>query len=228
MMIALVTVAVFIYRKPFQHLFSSVGYGMLGAEERANVSWRESAFGFRRVTAGAAGVVVPGTGASRASRWARRGTVSDAAGDAAAADSGAVAAAGATVPEGTATAPVADSHVSARQWPDAGVGTGRTAPPLPLPNSGLPAAGAATAGWARGGATGTGTGARRPAQPPARQGGPPPVRQGPAPASRGNTGSSWPGGATRPRSGESSNEAAGGAGQPAAAPFWARSRRRSK
>ena len=31
MMIALVTVAVFIYRKPFQHLFSSVGYGMLGA-----------------------------------------------------------------------------------------------------------------------------------------------------------------------------------------------------
>ena len=35
MMIALVTVAVFIYRKPFQHLFSSVGYGMLGADERA-------------------------------------------------------------------------------------------------------------------------------------------------------------------------------------------------
>ena len=30
MMIALVTVAVFIYRRPFQHLFSSVGYGMLG------------------------------------------------------------------------------------------------------------------------------------------------------------------------------------------------------
>ena len=38
MMIALVTVAVFIYRKPFQHLFSSVGYGMLGADERAEVS----------------------------------------------------------------------------------------------------------------------------------------------------------------------------------------------
>ena len=35
MMISLVTVAVFIYRKPFQHLFSSVGYGMLGANERA-------------------------------------------------------------------------------------------------------------------------------------------------------------------------------------------------
>jgi len=36
MMISLVTVAVFIYRKPFQHLFSSVGYGMLGANERAD------------------------------------------------------------------------------------------------------------------------------------------------------------------------------------------------
>ncbi len=38
MMIALVTVAVFIYRKPFQHLFSSVGYGMLGANERAEMT----------------------------------------------------------------------------------------------------------------------------------------------------------------------------------------------
>ena len=231
MMIALVTVAVFIYRKPFQHLFSSVGYGMLGADERANVSWRESAFGFRRVTAGAAGVVVPGMGASRASRWARRGTVADGTGDGTAADGGAVAATGATVPEGTATAPVADTHVSARQWPDTGVGAGRTAPPLPRPNGGSPASGATTAGWARSGATGTGTGARRPARPPDRQGGagtPPPVRQGPAPSSRGSAGSAWPGGATRPRSGESSNGAAGGAGQPAAAPFWARSRRRSK
>ncbi|MGH3260748.1 MAG: type IV secretion system protein, partial [Trebonia sp.] len=72
MMIALVTVTVFIYRKPFQHLFSSVGYGMLGANERAETSWRESAFGFRRITATTAGTVVPGTGMSRASRWARR------------------------------------------------------------------------------------------------------------------------------------------------------------
>jgi hypothetical protein len=234
MMIALVTVAVFIYRKPFQHLFSSVGYGMLGAEERANVSWRESTFGFRRVTVGAAGVVVPGMGASRAARWARRGTAADGPGDGTAADGGAVAASGAAVPEGTATAPVADSHVSGRQWPDAGVGTGRTAPPLPLPNGGAPAGSATTAGWARGGAAGTGgTGTRRPAQPPVRHGGtgaPPPVRQGPAPAppSRGTTGTTWPGGATRTRSGESSNGTAGGAGQPPAAPFWARSRRRSK
>ena len=35
LMIALVTVAVFIYRKPFVHLFSAVGYGMVGSRERS-------------------------------------------------------------------------------------------------------------------------------------------------------------------------------------------------
>jgi hypothetical protein len=34
-MIALVTIAVFIYRRPFQHLFSAVGYGVIGSRERA-------------------------------------------------------------------------------------------------------------------------------------------------------------------------------------------------
>ena len=34
LMIALVTVAVFIYRKPFVHLFSAVGYGMVGSRDR--------------------------------------------------------------------------------------------------------------------------------------------------------------------------------------------------
>ena len=37
LMIALVTVAVFIYRRPFQHLFSAVGYGMIGSTERAEI-----------------------------------------------------------------------------------------------------------------------------------------------------------------------------------------------
>ena len=32
--------------------------------------------------------------------------------------------------------PTADSHSAGRQWPEAGVGTGRTAPPLPLPTNG--------------------------------------------------------------------------------------------
>ena len=223
MMIALVTVTVFIYRKPFQHLFSSVGYGMLGAEERAQVNWRESALGFRRATGNAAGVAVPGIGGIRASRWARRGTAeTGGAGDGTAAGTGGAAAAGATVPERTSAAPVSDSHVTGRQWPDAGVShVGRTAaPPLPLsPTGGAPASGP-SAGWARSGAAGTGTGARGQAQPPVRQGG------APAPTSRPTTGS-WPGGSAGTRSG-SSNGAGGGAGKPPATPFWSRSRRRSK
>jgi hypothetical protein len=241
MMIALVTVTVFIYRKPFQHLFSSVGYGMLGAEERASVSWRESTFGFRRVTAGAAGVVVPGMGARAASRWARRGP-SDAGGaaDGTAADGGGVSAAGATVPEGMTGVPTADSHVTGRQWPDAGVGTGgRSAPPLPPSPHGAPPSSGPAAGWARNGGAGAGTGARGSAQPPVRtsgaqpalrqSGAQPAVRQGgpPPPASRPATGSSWPNAVSRNRS-ESPNGTAGGAGKPPATPFWSRSRRRSK
>jgi hypothetical protein len=237
MMIALVTVTVVIYRKPFQHLFSSVGYGMLGADERAQTSLRESTFSFRRVTAGAAGVVAPGVGARATSRWARRGsTDTGGAADGTGTDnSGGVTATGATVPEGMTVGPAADSHVTARQWPEAGVVStgGRTAPPLPRsPHSSPPASGPA-AGWARSGAAGAGTGARGPAQPPVRNSGAQPaVRQGPAPAappstSRQTTGSGWPTAASRPRS-EPSNGTAGTAAKPAAAPFWSRSRRRSK
>jgi hypothetical protein len=233
MMIALVTVTVVIYRKPFQHLFSSVGYGMLGAEERAQVSWRESTFGFRRVTAGAAGVVAPGTGARAASRWARRGTAAaGGAANGAGADTGGVQAAGAAIPEGMSVVPTADSHVTGRQWPDAGVGAnGRAAPPLRLSPHGTPPASGPSAGWARSGATGTGTGVRQSgAQPALRQTGPQSaVRQGRAPAQspRPATGGTWPTGVSRTRS-EPSNGAAGAAGKPAATPFWARSRRRSK
>jgi hypothetical protein len=175
MMIALVTVAVFIYRKPFQHLFSSVGYGVLGSNERAEVSWRESAFGFRRVSANAAGVAVPGFGASRAARWARRGAATDqAAGAAAAADT--AAGTGSGMPDARPVVPTVDSHGAARQWPDAGVGgNGRTAPPLPLPGGGTAPA-RASASWARGAPPGTagpapGTQARGTSQPPVRRSG---------------------------------------------------------
>ncbi len=180
MMIALVTVAVFIYRKPFQHLFSSVGYGVLGNNERAEVSWRESAFGFRRVSANAAGVVVPGFGASRAARWARRGATPDPAAAAAAAPAEG---GGITIPDGASVVPASDGHATARQCPDVrGGGAGRTTPPpLPLPGRGggsAPSSGSAS--WARGapaetgpapgtgarstgtGASSTGTGARSP------------------------------------------------------------------
>ena len=239
MMIALVTVTVFIYRKPFQHLFSSVGYGMLGAEERAQVSWRESTFGFRRVTAGAAGAVVPGMGvrARRAGRGAAPRTP-------------------AVRPTGRARMPAVSRRPappSPRGWPacpprtaTSPGGSGRTRGSAPAGphrrcrrrrTAHRPASGP-SAGWARNGAAGTGTGARGPAQPPVRQSGAQPAapercqprrRQGgpPPPAPRPATGSSWPTGVSRTRS-ESPNGAAGGAGKPPATPFWSRSRRRSK
>jgi hypothetical protein len=216
MMIALVTVAVFIYRRPFQHLFSSVGYGMIGNNERAEVSWRESSFGFRRATATAGGVVVPGFGAARAARWARQGSTdpggSSADGMAAAADAG-----GGSVADAVSTGPSTDSHTTARQWSDAGVGTGRTAPPLPLPGGGSSSSGRTTrntntAGWARGDSaatgTGTGTGARGPAHPPAS----PPRASAPP-----RTSSAPPRTPSAPPS---------GGANPPAVPFWARSRRR--
>jgi hypothetical protein len=83
MMIALVTVAVFIYRKPFQHLFSAVGYGVLGSDGAASGSLREATFGFRRATVGAVGATAgavgamatpPGVAGGRGARWARRFT----------------------------------------------------------------------------------------------------------------------------------------------------------
>ena len=231
MMISLVTVAVFIYRKPFQHLFSSVGYGMLGANERAEVSWRESAFGFRRVSATAAGTVMPGAAASRASRWARR-TAADSTG--AADGTGTGAAEGgvrATSSDGMPGGPTADSHSAARHWPAAGVGTGRTAPPLPLPTNGAPpAANGGSAGWARGGG-GAGGGSRGPAQPPVRTTGPMPAAPSPPPratpsASR-QSGTSRPT-ATRPTATRTaSTPPAPTQSTPAPAPpFWSRSRRR--
>jgi len=72
LMIALVTVAVFIYRKPFTHLFSAVGYGTLGSTERAEVSLRDAGFTFRRNSLEAASVAIPGVAGYRAARWARR------------------------------------------------------------------------------------------------------------------------------------------------------------
>ena len=98
LMIALVTVAVFIYRKPFSHLFSAVGYGTIGSAERAEYSLREAGHTFRRSTLDAATAAVPGVASYRAARFARRsqgqaaaaaGVATGAAGAAAAADAAA-------------------------------------------------------------------------------------------------------------------------------------------
>jgi len=72
LMIALVTVAVFIYRKPFVHLFSAVGYGVVGSRDRADASLGQAGSAARRNTVDAATVGVPGFAAYRAARWARR------------------------------------------------------------------------------------------------------------------------------------------------------------
>jgi hypothetical protein len=71
LMITLVTVAVFIYRKPFQHLFSAVGYGVIGSADRAEADLSRAAATARANTASAA-TFVPGFAAYRAARWARR------------------------------------------------------------------------------------------------------------------------------------------------------------
>ena len=52
LMIALVTVAVFIYRKPFVHLFSAVGYGMVGSRDRAEAGLAQAGSLARRNTRG--------------------------------------------------------------------------------------------------------------------------------------------------------------------------------
>ncbi len=103
LMIALVTVAVFIYRKPFVHLFSAVGYGMVGSRDRAEAGLAQAGSLARRNTVDAATVGVPGFAAYRAARWARRnpaqaaGMAAAAAGGAGAAAAGAAAASAATV-----------------------------------------------------------------------------------------------------------------------------------
>jgi TrbL/VirB6 plasmid conjugal transfer protein len=123
LMIALVTVAVFIYRKPFTHLFSAVGYGTLGSTERAEVSLRDAGFTFRRNSLEAASVAIPGVAGYRAARWARRNpgqAAALAAGVAGGAGAGAAAAAATSgeAAAGTGTAAAGDAYAS-RLRPDA-------------------------------------------------------------------------------------------------------------
>ena len=235
MMIALVTVAVFIYRKPFQHLFSSVGYGMLGADERAQVSWRESAFGFRRVTASAAGVVAPGVGAARAARWARRGAA-----DARSARTRRRQASAVSPrpvprsPRACRSCRGADSHVhrqavagrGRRHRPDGAAAAAAAARRPP------PAATGPLGGLGARRRRGHGHRPRRPAQPPVRRGRATRsprsarARRRAAPRRHGTRLAGWsqphPFGRIFQRSGRGSGQSL------PRAPFWSRSRRRSK
>jgi hypothetical protein len=204
LMIALVTIAVFIYRRPFQHLFSAVGYGVIGSRERADSDLTRAGETMRGNTRAAATGAVPGIAAYRAARWARRNpgqaaglaaTVATAGGNAGAAgarasmadtdtDSGVavrddydrdLAAAGGDATHGSRAGVAA----RARSWAaSAGSGTGRSAPPLNLPSRGdgnAAASSGAPTSWARNGAD-TAAGARVP-PPRADAPAPPPAAQ---------------------------------------------------
>ena len=136
LMIALVTVAVFIYRKPFSHLFSAVGYGTLGSTERAEYSLREASHTFRRSTLDAATAAVPGMASYRAARWARRNP-----GQAAGVAAGAAAGAAAGTAASTAAGRGAAAEAAGSAADPAGAGTGdayasRLRPDAPPPADG--------------------------------------------------------------------------------------------
>jgi uncharacterized membrane protein YgcG len=136
LMIALVTVAVFIYRKPFSHLFSAVGYGTLGSTERAEYSLREASHTFRRSTLDAATAAVPGMASYRAARWARRNP-----GQAAGVAAGAAVGAAAGTAAGTAAGRGAAAEAAGSAADPAGAGTGdayasRLRPDAPPPADG--------------------------------------------------------------------------------------------
>ncbi|WP_131763804.1 type IV secretion system protein, partial [Actinomadura fibrosa] len=80
LLIALVTFAAFIYRKPFQHLFSAVGYSAVGAREKGEAQLDKSVVEARKSTAAVAGAVVPGAAGYRLGRWGKRDAAADAAG----------------------------------------------------------------------------------------------------------------------------------------------------
>ena len=188
LMIALVTVAVFIYRKPFVHLFSAVGYGMVGSRDRAEAGLAQAGSTARRNTLDAATVGVPGFAAYRAARWARRNPAQAAglaataavAGGVGAAAAGASAASAATVggeegPE-QASAPGDASDetyqggsgrngLAARGRGRAAAdaeGSTRAAPPLDLPDRDGGSQQRSPSGWARSGAADAAAGRTRP------------------------------------------------------------------
>ena len=179
LMISLVTVAVFIYRKPFTHLFSAVGYGVIGSRDRADIHLARASGTAARNTVDAATVAVPGFAAYRAARWARRNP-GQAAGIAAqvatagatAGATGALAGAAAAAPGTPGAAGEAEAAEAGPNTPDPaaspGAGAvamgrarggvngapGRTPPPLDLPPRTEEPAARPPSGWARTGTNG--------------------------------------------------------------------------
>ncbi|WP_345434472.1 type IV secretion system protein [Actinoallomurus vinaceus] len=71
LLISLVTLAAFVYRKPFQHLFAAVGYSAVGSrkgEQYVEEAIRET----RKRTTAVATAAVPGAAGYRLGRWGKR------------------------------------------------------------------------------------------------------------------------------------------------------------
>jgi hypothetical protein len=240
LMIALVTVTVFIYRKPFQHLFSAVGYGTLGSQERGEYYLREAGATARGAALGA----IPGL---RVARWARRNPVqatTTAAGAAAGGPAGAAAAAGTVAdvatggggdrgagtgaggPEGDGgsgrrlAGTISGGSARARALAETDHGNGRAAPPLDLPSRpGSGGAGNGTSAWSRGaGRSGT-TRSKEPGGGGGGGGAAPPLRGNRSGSSRSGSGSSGSGG---------SGSAGSGSGPSWPATGWSGVRQRPK
>ncbi|HEX6855760.1 MAG TPA: type IV secretion system protein, partial [Streptosporangiaceae bacterium] len=144
LMIALVTIAVFIYRRPFQHLFSAVGYGVIGSRERAETDLSRAGDTARNRTRDVA-AAVPGFAAYRAARWARRNPAAAAAGSAAAARAAAAhGAAGVTDADGDAAMATGKELADASGSPGGGSGGG----PPDLSHGGRPGVSARSRAWA--------------------------------------------------------------------------------
>jgi hypothetical protein len=175
LMIALVTVAAFIYRKPFQHLFAAVGYGVIGSHDQAAADLQRAGATARERTVSAATLAVPPFAAYRVGRWVRRNpaqaaSLAMAASGATTAAAGAAGAAGADGSQQADGGPaMADSAAAAvdaaagraslatrvRSWPDSDGSAAGEAPPLNLPGRNGSGSGPATPAAARPSAGGT-------------------------------------------------------------------------
>jgi TrbL/VirB6 plasmid conjugal transfer protein len=176
LMISLVTIAVFIYRRPFQHLFSAVGYGMIGSTARADTEVERIRPSMPSSRLAAAAAALPALANYRAALLSRRTSAGLAAAASAGVQSGAAAgtAAGngqagdgngaAAASEGASAAGRSGLASRARDAVSAGNGQARSAPPLNLP----PRDGQAAGGPARAGrpAPGSSLAGTTPAGPP--------------------------------------------------------------
>jgi hypothetical protein len=138
LLIALVTFAAFIYRKPFQHLFSAVGYSTVGSRGKSDEHLAKTFSETRKSTTAVATAAMPGAIGYRLGKWGKRDAPADGA-DAAAA-----------TPEPLTPDPATAGSARAITVGGAGTaaGTGARprdgAPPLNLPVRGGNSAGNAT------------------------------------------------------------------------------------